>query len=124
MLETFFATVVLDGPLFETPFATVVLNGFLLLIKGSSSTNRLPFPSFFLDLVWQTMLPSPTASFQQETIVLCMRVVPLASSSLSKSMKHRSHESRNRVKNVNTGNQTLISWTMLIGFLFLRETTG
>ncbi len=29
----------------------------------------------------------------------------------------------NRVKNVNTGNHTLISSTMLIGFLYFRETT-
>ena len=50
LFETFFATVVLDGPLFETPFATVVLYGFLSLIKGSSLTNRLPFPSFFFGL--------------------------------------------------------------------------
>ncbi len=118
LFETFFATVVLDGPLFETPFATVMLDGFLLSIKGLSSTNRLPFPSFFLDLVWQTMLPSPTALFQQEMMVLCMRVVPLASSLLSKSMKHSSHGSRNRAKNANTGNHTLISWTILIGFFF------
>ncbi len=90
------------SPLFETPFATVVLDGFLLLIKGSSSTNWLPCPSFFLDLVWQTMLP---ASFQQETMVLCMTVVPLASSLLSNSMKHCSQVSSNRVKNTNTGNQ-------------------
>jgi hypothetical protein len=59
----------------------------------------------FLDLVWQKMLPSPTASFQQETMVLCMRVLPLASSLLSKSMKHGSHGSSNHVKNANTGNQ-------------------
>jgi hypothetical protein len=36
--------------LFETPFATVVLDGFLSLMKGSSSTNWLPFPSFFFGL--------------------------------------------------------------------------
>jgi hypothetical protein len=36
--------------LFKTPFATVVLNGFLSLMKGSSSTNRLPFPSFVFGL--------------------------------------------------------------------------
>ncbi len=59
-----------------------------------------------LNLVWQTMLPSLTTLFQQETMVLCMRVIPLASSSLSKSMKHSSHESSNRVKNANTGNPT------------------
>ncbi len=67
------------SPLFETPFATVVLDGFLLSMKGSSSTNPSPFP-FFFDLVWKTMLPSPTASFQQGTMVLCMRVVHPASS--------------------------------------------
>ncbi len=39
-----------NGPLFETPFATIVLDGFLLLIKGLSSTNRLPFPSFYFGL--------------------------------------------------------------------------
>ncbi len=80
-------------------------------------------PSFFLDLVWQTMLPSPTALFQQGIMVLCMRVNPPASSLLFKSMKHCSQGSSNRVKNANTGNHTLISWTMLIGFLYFRETT-
>ncbi len=34
-------------PLFKTPFTTVVLNGFLLSMKGLSSTNQSPFPSFF-----------------------------------------------------------------------------
>ncbi len=29
----------------------------------------------------------------------------------------------NHVKNANTGNHTLISWTILIGFLYFRETT-
>jgi hypothetical protein len=38
------------SPLFKTPFATIVLNGFLSLIKGLSSKNRLPFPSFFWGL--------------------------------------------------------------------------
>jgi hypothetical protein len=38
------------SPLFETPFATVVLDGFLSMIKGTSSTNRLPFPSFYFGL--------------------------------------------------------------------------
>ncbi len=52
------------SPLFETPFATTVLDGFLSLMKGLSLTNRSPFPSFFFDSVWQTMLPSPTALFQ------------------------------------------------------------
>ncbi len=28
-----------------------------------------------------------------------------------------------RVKNANTGNHTLISWTMLIGFIYFKETT-
>ncbi len=94
----------------------------LIDMKDLSLTNRLPFPLFF-DLVWQTMLPSLTASFQQGTMVLCMRVVHPASSLLSKSIKHCSHGSSNRVKNANTGNHTLISWTMLIGFLYFRETT-
>ncbi len=93
------------SPLFKTFFTTVVLNGFLLLMKGLSSTNRLPFPSFFLDLMWQAMLPSPTASFQQGTMVLRMTVVALASSLLFKSMKHCSQGSSNRVKNSNTRNQ-------------------
>ncbi len=38
------------SPLFETPFATLVLNGFLLLMKGLSLTNRLPFLSFYFGL--------------------------------------------------------------------------
>jgi hypothetical protein len=36
--------------LFKTPFATVVLNGFLLSMKGLSSTNWLPSPSFLVGL--------------------------------------------------------------------------
>jgi hypothetical protein len=36
--------------LFKTPFATVVLDGFLSSMKGSSSTNRSPFPSFYFGL--------------------------------------------------------------------------
>ncbi len=51
------------SPLFKTPFTAAVLNGFLLSMKGLSSTTRLLFSSFFSDLVWQTMLPNPTASF-------------------------------------------------------------
>ncbi len=35
------------SPLFKTPFTTVLLDGFLLSMKGLSSTNRSPFPSFF-----------------------------------------------------------------------------
>ncbi len=34
------------SPLFETPFTTIVFDGFLSSMKGSSSRNRLPFPSF------------------------------------------------------------------------------
>jgi hypothetical protein len=95
--------------LFKTSFTTVVLDGFLSSMKGSSSTNWLPFPSFFFDLVRQTMLPSPTALSQQGTMVLPMRVVHLASSLLFKSLKHCSQGSSNRVKNANTSNHTLIS---------------
>ncbi len=36
------------SPLFKTPFTIVVLDGFLLSMKGLSSTKRLPFLSFFL----------------------------------------------------------------------------
>ncbi len=39
------------GPLLKTPITAVVLDGFLSLMKGLSSTARLPFPSLFLDLV-------------------------------------------------------------------------
>jgi hypothetical protein len=38
------------SPLFETPFATIMFDGFLLLMKGLSSTNQSPFPSFFSGL--------------------------------------------------------------------------
>ncbi len=34
----------------HTLFATVVLDGFLLSMKGSSSTNQSPSPSFFFGL--------------------------------------------------------------------------
>ncbi len=98
----------LCSPLFKTPFATVVLNDFLLSMKGSSSTNQSPSPSFFSDLVWQTMLPNLIAIFLWGTMVLRMRVDPLASSLLLKSMKHCSQGSRNCVKNANTSNHTLI----------------
>ncbi len=75
------------SPLFKTPLSTIVLNGFLLSMKGLSSTNWSPSPWVFLDLVWWTMLPGPIASFQQETMVLRMGVVPPVSSSLSKSIR-------------------------------------
>jgi hypothetical protein len=87
----------------QTFITTIVLDGSLSSMKGLSSTNWLPSPSFFfLDLVWQTMLLNLIASFQQGTIVLHMRVVPLASSLLFESMKHCSQGSSNRVKNANT----------------------
>ncbi len=38
----------------QNTFTAVVLDGFLSSMKGSSLMNRLPFPSFFFDLVWQT----------------------------------------------------------------------
>ncbi len=93
------------SPFFKTPFTTVVLDGFLLLMKGSSLRNWLPFPTFFLDLVWQTMLPNLIAYFQQGSMVLHMKVVSLASSLLFKSTKHCSQGSSNCVKNANTRNQ-------------------
>jgi hypothetical protein len=36
--------------LFKTPFTAIVLDGFLLLMKGLSLTNWLPFSSFFFGL--------------------------------------------------------------------------
>jgi hypothetical protein len=36
--------------LFKTPFTTVLLDGFLSSMKGLSSTNWSPFPSFFFGL--------------------------------------------------------------------------
>ncbi len=62
------------------------------------------FHKLFFDLVWQMMLPSPTASFQYGTMVICMRVVLPGSSLLFKSMKHCSQGSSSRVNNENTGN--------------------
>ncbi len=38
------------GPLLKTPITAVVLDGFLLSMKGSSSTARSPFPSVFFGL--------------------------------------------------------------------------
>jgi hypothetical protein len=38
------------GPLLKTPITAVVLDGFLSLMKGSSSTAQLPFPSIFFGL--------------------------------------------------------------------------
>ncbi len=86
------------------------------------------FIIIFLDLVLQMMLQNLIASFQQGTMALCMRVVPPASSLLFKSMKHCSQGNSNCVKNANTGNHTIISWTqlqrkILLGFLYKRETT-
>ncbi len=77
----------------------------------------------FFDLVWQMMLLNLIASVQQGMMVFRMRIIPPGSSSLSKSMKHYSHGSSNRVKNANTGNHTLISRTQiqrkfLLGFLY------
>jgi hypothetical protein len=40
----------LCSPLFKTPFTTVLLDGFLLSMKGSSSTNWLLFPLYFFGL--------------------------------------------------------------------------
>ncbi len=65
----------------------------------------VPISIIFFDLVWQTMLPNLIASVQQGTMVLCMKVVPPASSLLFKSMKHCSQGSSNCVKNANTGYQ-------------------
>jgi hypothetical protein len=107
--------------LFKTPFTTVMLNGILLLMKGSSLTNWSLFPSFFFDLVWQMMLLSLTALFEWGTMVLWMRVVPPARSSLSKSMKHSSHGNSNRVK-MQTPAITL--WFLeqcLLGFFILEK---
>ncbi len=57
----------------------------LPLINERFVLNKLVAVSIiFLDLVWQTMLPNLIASVQQGTMVLCMRVVPPASSSSSK----------------------------------------
>jgi hypothetical protein len=36
--------------LFKTPLTTLMLDGFLSSMKGSSSINRSPFPSFFFGL--------------------------------------------------------------------------
>ncbi len=55
--------------------------------------------------MWQMMLLNLIASFQQRTMFLCMRVVPLASSLLFKSMKHCSQEGSYFVKYANTRNQ-------------------
>jgi hypothetical protein len=54
-----------------------------------------------ISIIFFWMIPS----FQQGTMVLCMGVIPPASSLLYKSMKHCSQGSSNRVKNANTGNQ-------------------
>ena len=35
------------GPLLKTPITAIVLDGFLLLMKGSSSIARSPFPSVY-----------------------------------------------------------------------------
>jgi hypothetical protein len=93
------------SPLFKTPFTTVMLNGFLSLMKGLSSTNWSPFPSFFFGLGVTKMLPSPAALFERGTMILRMTVVPPASSLLFKSMKHCSQGSSSRVNNENTENK-------------------
>jgi hypothetical protein len=38
------------SPLFKTPLSTILLKGFLLSMKGSSSTNRSPSQWFFFGL--------------------------------------------------------------------------
>ncbi len=94
----------------------------LPLVNERFVLNKLVAVSiiFFSDLVWQTMVPNQIASIQQGTMVLCMRVVPPVSSSLSKSMKHCSQGSSNHVKNANTGNHTLISQTQIQRKFLLR----
>jgi hypothetical protein len=71
------------SPLFKTSFATLVLNGFLLLMKGSSSTNWLPFPSFYFGLGVTNNAAKPNCLVPTGDDGSLYEVVPLASSSLS-----------------------------------------
>jgi hypothetical protein len=57
---------------------------------------------------------------QTEKLIQC-GLGNLIGFSRSKSMKHCSHGSSNCVKNANTSNHTLISWTMLMGFFILEN---
>ncbi len=109
-------------PLIKSPFTTVMLDGFLLLMKSLSLANRSPFPSFFFGLGVTNDAAKPDCVIPIGDNGR-MRVVLPTRSSLSKSMKHSSHGSSSHVNNANTGNHTLISWTMLIRFLYFRETT-
>jgi hypothetical protein len=131
------------SPLFETPFATVVLDGFLSSTKGLSSTNYLPFPSFYFGLGVTNDAAKPNCVVPAgdngslykgcssgDLIVIKLNKILLSRQQQScqkcehrKSMKHCSQGSNNRVKNANTGNHTLISQTQilrkfLLGFLY------
>jgi hypothetical protein len=117
------------SPLFKTPFTTVVLDGFLLLMKGLSSMNRLLFPSLFFGLGVTNSAAKPdyvvptgdddslydSHSSGKLIVILINEALLSRKQQLCqkckprKSMKHCSQGSSTRVKNVNTGNHTLIS---------------
>jgi hypothetical protein len=118
-------------------------NGFLLSMKGLSLTNRLPSPSFFFGLGVTNNAAKPDCicptgndgslyegRSSGELIVIKINETLLSRKQQScqkckhtKSMKHCSQGSSNRVKNANTGNHTLISRTQtqrkfLLGFFY------
>ncbi len=97
------------SPLFKTPFTTIVLDGFLLSMKGSSLTTWSPFQSCIVPTGDDGSLYDSHSSGK-------LIVIKISETQLL--WKHQSSQ------NANTGNHTLIScWTMLIGFLYFRETT-
>jgi hypothetical protein len=107
------------SPLLKTPFTTIVLDNFLLSMKGLSLTNWLPFPSFFWTwcdkqccqarlrclnrgqwfFEWGSFLQQAHCYQNQWNTALMKAAIK---------------------SNANTGNHTLIFWTML-GFFILEK---
>ncbi len=110
------------SPLFKTPFTTVVLDGFLLLMKGLSLRNWLPFPSFFwLGVTNDAAKPDCIVPIGDDGSLNkgCSSGEPIIIKINETQLSWKQQSSQN----ANTGNHTLISWTMLIGFHYFRETT-
>ncbi len=67
------------SPLFKTPFTAVMLEGFLSLMKGSSSTTRLPFPSIFFGL--GPLIKTPFTAIVLDGFLLLMKGLSLTARS-------------------------------------------
>ncbi len=111
----------LCSPWFKLLFLTVVLDGFLLLMKGSSLTNGLPYPLPFFGLGVTNNADKPDWVLpigDNGSNGLC------SSGELIVEINEAQFSSKLQLfQNANTGNHTLISRKQLIDFLYFRETT-